>query len=111
MILTGRLRPVDRGRHCERSETIQRASEAVGIAASDGLTPHADWAGFEARLSGRLVLFATAGAVRLPKARFLPRDVLLFGAASRGVPAAVHERQSRGWRGPSWHDRPLAHLP
>jgi tRNA (cytidine/uridine-2'-O-)-methyltransferase len=38
-------------------------------------------------------LFTTsAGAVRLPEARFEVGDILLFGSESRGVPAAVHER-------------------
>jgi tRNA (cytidine/uridine-2'-O-)-methyltransferase len=37
-------------------------------------------------------LFTTAGGVRLPEARFESGDVLLFGAESRGVPAAVHDR-------------------
>ena len=53
---------------------------------------YADWAAFEAGLAGRLVLFTTAGAVRLPEARFDSGDVLLFGSESGGVPDAVHER-------------------
>jgi tRNA (cytidine/uridine-2'-O-)-methyltransferase len=56
------------------------------------VTRHADWAAFEAALEGRLVLFTTAGAVRLPEARFEAGDVLLFGAESRGVPEGVHAR-------------------
>jgi tRNA (cytidine/uridine-2'-O-)-methyltransferase len=56
------------------------------------VTRHADWAAFEAAVTGRLVLFTTAGAVRLPEARFESADVLLFGSESRGVPAAVHAR-------------------
>ena len=56
------------------------------------VTRHADWAAFEAGLTGRLVLFTTAGAVRLPEARFEAGDVLLFGSESGGVPAAVHQR-------------------
>jgi tRNA (cytidine/uridine-2'-O-)-methyltransferase len=56
------------------------------------VTRHADWTAFEAALTGRLVLFTTAGAVRLPEARFESGDVLLFGSESRGVPAAVHAR-------------------
>jgi tRNA (cytidine/uridine-2'-O-)-methyltransferase len=57
------------------------------------VTRHADWAGFERALAGRLVLFTTAAdAVRLPEARFEAGDVLLFGSESRGVPAEVHER-------------------
>ena len=53
---------------------------------------HADWARFEAALPGRLVLFTTAGAVRLPEARFEAGDTLLFGSESRGAPAEVHKR-------------------
>ena len=56
------------------------------------VTRHEGWEAFETRLEGRLVLFTTAGAVRLPEARFEARDILLFGSESRGVPAEVHER-------------------
>ena len=61
---------------------------------------HADWAAFEAALEGRLVLFTTAGAVRLPEARFERDDTLLFGSESRGVPEAVHARAERRVRIP-----------
>ena len=56
------------------------------------VTRHADWASFEARLEGRLVLFTTAGAVRLSEARFEAGDTLLFGSESRGAPDEAHER-------------------
>jgi tRNA (cytidine/uridine-2'-O-)-methyltransferase len=56
------------------------------------VTRHADWAGFEARLEGRLVLFTTGGALRLPEARFEAGDALLFGSESRGAPEEVHAR-------------------
>lgn len=56
------------------------------------VTRHAGWEAFEAVLPGRLVLFTTAGAVRLPEARFEPGDTLLFGSESRGAPAEVHAR-------------------
>ena len=56
------------------------------------VTRHADWAAFAGGLTGRLVLFTTQGAVRLPEARFKAGDVLLFGSESGGVPAAVHDR-------------------
>jgi tRNA (cytidine/uridine-2'-O-)-methyltransferase len=56
------------------------------------VTRHAGWDAFEAVLEGRLVLFTTAGAVRLPEARFEPGDTLLFGSESRGVPEEVHAR-------------------
>jgi tRNA (cytidine/uridine-2'-O-)-methyltransferase len=53
---------------------------------------HADWDAFAAALTGRLVLFTTRAAVRLPEARFEPTDTLLFGAEGRGVPDFVHAR-------------------
>jgi tRNA (cytidine/uridine-2'-O-)-methyltransferase len=53
---------------------------------------HADWDAFAAALSGRLVLFTTRAAVRLPDARFEPGDTLLFGAESSGAPDFVHAR-------------------
>jgi tRNA (cytidine/uridine-2'-O-)-methyltransferase len=56
------------------------------------VTRHSGWAAFEARLPGRLVLFTTAGAVRLPEARFEAGDTLLFGSESAGVPDAVRAR-------------------
>lgn len=56
------------------------------------VTRHADWEAFEARLPGRLILFTTAGAIRLPDARFESEDTLLFGSESRGAPQEVHER-------------------
>jgi tRNA (cytidine/uridine-2'-O-)-methyltransferase len=61
---------------------------------------HADWAAFETALEGRLVLFTTAGAVRLPEARFERGDTLLFGSESRGVPEAVHSRAEQRVRIP-----------
>jgi tRNA (cytidine/uridine-2'-O-)-methyltransferase len=56
------------------------------------VTRHADWAAFEGEVTGRLVLFTTAGGVRLPEARFEAGDILLFGSESRGVPEGVHQR-------------------
>jgi len=53
---------------------------------------HADWSAFLAATPGRLVLFTTHGASRLPDANFAPRDVLLFGSEGAGVPDAVHAR-------------------
>ena len=53
---------------------------------------HADWAAFEARLAGRLVLLTTQGDARLDQARFEPGDVLLLGSESGGVPPPVHAR-------------------
>jgi tRNA (cytidine/uridine-2'-O-)-methyltransferase len=53
---------------------------------------HSGWEAFEAGLTGRLVLFTTAGALPLPDARFEADDTLLFGSESRGVPTAVHVR-------------------
>ncbi len=56
------------------------------------VTRHADWARFEGAAHGRIVLFTTAGAVRLDAARFEAGDTLLFGSESGGVPAHVHAR-------------------
>ncbi len=56
------------------------------------VTRHSGWEAFEARLTGRLVLFTTAGALPLPEARFEAGDTLLFGSESRGAPEAVHAR-------------------
>ena len=56
------------------------------------VTRHADWEAFEARLAGRLALFTTTGAVRLPVARFEAQDTLLLGSESRGAPEEVHRR-------------------
>jgi tRNA (cytidine/uridine-2'-O-)-methyltransferase len=56
------------------------------------VTRHSAWAAFEAALPGRLVLFTTAGAARLPEARFQPEDTLLLGSESSGAPEAVHAR-------------------
>ena len=56
------------------------------------VTRHPGWAGFEAAVRGRLVLFTTAGGVPLPEARFEVADVLLFGSESRGAPDEVHAR-------------------
>lgn len=51
---------------------------------------HADWAAFATARPGRLVLFTTAGDVRLPDMRFTPDDVLLFGSEGAGAPPSVH---------------------
>jgi tRNA (cytidine/uridine-2'-O-)-methyltransferase len=56
------------------------------------VTRHSGWHAFEGSLTGRLVLFTTAGGIRLPDARFEPGDALLFGSESRGAPETVHAR-------------------
>lgn len=53
---------------------------------------HVDWDSFVATRTGRIVLFTTTAAARLPDARFAPGDSLLFGAESSGVPPHVHDR-------------------
>ena len=55
------------------------------------VTRHVDWGRFVATRAGRIVLFTTAGAQRLPDARFRCDDTLLFGAESSGVPPHVHD--------------------
>lgn len=71
-----------------------RALARAGMDYADAaeVVRHADWAAFEASVSGRIVLLTTAGAMPLPEARFERGDVLLLGSESRGVPAYVHDR-------------------
>ena len=85
--------PVDIAEPCGfafSDRALKRAGmDYAGMAA---VSRHSGWAAFAARLPGRLVLFTTAGGVRLPDARFEPADTLLFGSESRGVPGEVHGR-------------------
>lgn len=54
-------------------------------------TRHPSWDSYlENRGSGRIVLFTTKAATRLPDFRFEPDDTLLFGRESAGVPDEVH---------------------
>lgn len=53
---------------------------------------HPDWAAFEARRTGRLVVMTTTGADRIDRTMFRQGDVLLFGSESAGVPPEVHDR-------------------
>jgi tRNA (cytidine/uridine-2'-O-)-methyltransferase len=71
-----------------------RALKRAGMdyAEMAAVTRHSGWAAFEGRLEGRLVLFTTSGAVRLPEVRFGLDDTLLFGSESRGVPIEGHAR-------------------
>jgi tRNA (cytidine/uridine-2'-O-)-methyltransferase len=71
-----------------------RALKRAGMdyAQMAAVTRYAGWEAFEGQLPGRLVLFTTAGGVRLPEARFEAGDTLLFGSESRGAPEAVHAR-------------------
>ena len=55
------------------------------------VTRHTGWGAFVAARGERLMLFTTAGDVRLPDARFEPDDVLLFGSEGSGAPSHVHE--------------------
>ena len=71
-------------------KALKRAG--MDYAGAADVVRHADWASFVARLSGRLVLLTTRGAVGLPAARFQADDVLLLGRESAGVPEEVHGR-------------------
>ncbi len=55
---------------------------------------HSSWSVFEdarARaVAGRLVLLTTRAEIPYTRFRFLPRDTLLVGSESSGVPEAVH---------------------
>ncbi len=68
------------------------ARAGMDYAAQADIVRHADWAAFEARVPGRIVLLTTKGATRLPQARFEAGDTLLLGAESCGVPENVHAR-------------------
>jgi tRNA (cytidine/uridine-2'-O-)-methyltransferase len=56
------------------------------------VTRHASWEAFAGQLPGRLILFTTKAAIRLPQARFEPGDTLLMGSESHGAPEEVHAR-------------------
>lgn len=68
------------------------ARAGMDYAAQAEVVRHADWAAFEPRVAGRLVLFTTKDATRLGQAGFLPGDTLLFGSEGAGVPPEVHDR-------------------
>jgi len=52
---------------------------------------HASWDRFAAHAPGRIVLLTTKGDVAYDRFAWAPRDVLLVGRESAGVPDAVHE--------------------
>ena len=52
---------------------------------------HADWDTFLGAKRGRLLLFTTRSAIRLPEVVFEPDDILLFGSESAGAPDYVHD--------------------
>ena len=64
------------------------------------VTRHADWETFLDRLNGRLVLLSSRAPLRLDGAAFEPRDVLLLGSESRGVPQLIHDRSELSVRIP-----------
>lgn len=72
----------------------ERALKRAGMDYAEiaSVTRHADWAAFESRLAGRLVLLTTAGGTLLPAVRFETSDTLLLGSESGGAPPAVHAR-------------------
>jgi len=73
-----------------------RAFRRAGMDYLDQVTivRHPSWSAFEQwrRRDGlSLVLFTTRGAVPYLDHRFAPKDILLFGRESAGVPDAVHD--------------------
>ena len=76
------------------------ARAGMDYAASASVTRHADWAAFETRVTGRIVLLTTRAAVPLPEARFCADDILLLGSESAGVPALIHARADLAVRVP-----------
>jgi tRNA (cytidine/uridine-2'-O-)-methyltransferase len=76
--------------------TSDRAFRRAGLDYLDQVTlvRHISWATFESwrQAQGlRLVLFTTRAAVSYLDHAFEPRDMLLFGRESSGVPDEVHE--------------------
>src|SRR5918998_1936347 len=71
-----------------------RALKRAGMDYSEiaRVTRHSGWEAFEAAAAGRIVLLTTRGDTLLPSVRFEPRDILLMGSESAGVPEAVHAR-------------------
>ena len=76
------------------------ARAGMDYAERAAVTRHADWAAFRAATPARLMLFTTAGDLRLPDARFEEDDVLLFGSESAGVPPHVHDAAAQRVRIP-----------
>jgi tRNA (cytidine/uridine-2'-O-)-methyltransferase len=75
--------------------TSDRAFRRAGMDYLDQVTleRHVSWEAFERRRSSlglRLVLFTTGATLSYIDHRFEPRDILLFGRESSGVPDAVH---------------------
>ena len=75
--------------------TSDRAFRRAGMDYLDRVTleRHVSWEEFErwrSSLGLRLVLFTTRATVSYIEHRFEPRDILLFGRESSGVPDAVH---------------------
>lgn len=73
----------------------QLARAAMDYGAAADVTRHVDFAAFaSARLGdgARLVALTSAGAVRLPDARFAADDILLMGRESAGLPPELHDR-------------------
>jgi tRNA (cytidine/uridine-2'-O-)-methyltransferase len=75
--------------------TTDRAFRRAGMDYLDqvDLTRHASWDAFETWRRGqglRLVLFTTRATTSYLDHAFAPRDALLFGRESAGVPQAVH---------------------
>jgi tRNA (cytidine/uridine-2'-O-)-methyltransferase len=71
-----------------------RALRRAGMDYSEiaNVARHESWEAFEAAARGRIVLLTTRGDTLLPDARFKPRDILLMGSESSGVPEKVHAR-------------------
>jgi len=72
----------------------ERALKRAGMdyAGVAEIVRHADWAAFEANVSGRIVLLSTRADVALGRARFEATDMILVGSEGAGVPEAVHQR-------------------
>jgi tRNA (cytidine/uridine-2'-O-)-methyltransferase len=67
------------------------ARAGMDYAERAAVTRHSGWDSFTATRKERLMLFTTAGDVRLPDARFEPDDILVFGSEGNGAPPHVHD--------------------
>jgi tRNA (cytidine/uridine-2'-O-)-methyltransferase len=67
---------------------------ALDYAALAAVTRHLSWAAFLAArdADSRLVLLTTTGDTPLDRFAFVPRDTILLGRESAGVPGEVHDR-------------------
>ncbi len=70
------------------TKALRRTAMDYGEAGD--LKRHSDWDDYKSSEGGRIVLFTTKAAEKMPAFEFRPDDRLLFGRESAGVPDHVH---------------------